>query len=81
MVVLAAIGVALTVFVARSEAALAAVYTEGKRAGLKRGAEIARERGNIAIEISPEGGLGVGCIRGQMAHAIELEILGELVQR
>lgn len=58
-----------------------AAYIEGKRAGLKRAAEIARERGNIAIQVAPEGGLGVGVIRGQMAHAIELEILGAMVEQ
>lgn len=78
--------VALTVFavlcvsvslLAKKEVLLAA-HREGRREGLKRAAEIARERGNLAVEIAPEGRLAVGVVRGQMAHAIELEILGEL---
>lgn len=71
----------MTVIALRAEATLKAAYTEGRRAGLKRAAEIARERGNIAIQIAPEGDLGAGCLRGQMAHAVELEILNEMVQR
>lgn len=72
-------GWALTmVALGRTKKGLAAARKDGYRQGLKKAADLARVRAEIAYEVSPRGNLHVGAVRGQMAHAIELEILNEL---
>lgn len=66
--------------VSRNQGLVRSAYAEGRRAGLKQAAQIAHERGDVAVYMVPEGELGMGIARGAMAHTLELEILAAMAE-
>lgn len=53
----------------------AAAYIEGRRRGLLDAAHVCKVRAETAMELAPEGYLGLGIVRAQVADNIRSELL------
>jgi hypothetical protein len=61
-------------FVLRPSVVYRTAYAEARIATLKEACEVARYRGDLAVELTPLAQMRDGFLRAQMAHEIETEL-------
>ncbi len=55
-----------------------ATHVEGHKAGLRQAIEIAKNRGDVAVALAPNGKLMLGPASAHVCHTIELELRAAL---
>lgn len=61
-----------------SRKGIEAAYAQGQRDALKEAIEAARERGDVAVLVAPNGLMPMAQVRAQAAHQIEMDLRAQL---